>query len=479
MSLSYLKNIIFTYIFIVLNNTIIAQVTTYKKIAYRSDIYVNNNWKGVDSALYTYNADTAMTSFLGFVFSANNTWDFDFRYSYTINIWGKKDVQLREIWNGSNWVNQNKYTYTYDAVGNVTSILYEVWNGNNWALTGKIEYDLYNAYGMYGNEYISNYVGGSWVYQSKKSRSYVNNQTLTQSEDRYLWNVADNAWKKWQRYYYTYTLDNIGSVTISYPDTANAWRPLDKQLYTYNLSPLLLTQYLVQKYDTITEVWNNINRKTYTYNAQDLLEKTENAIYSNNTWIPTQQSTYIYNGLQQNIELINEIYNAGNWIKDTRSLFLYNNNLKVEEKKFTASGNNWLDYQKYTYDYDMNSNLIYDKKENYNAGNWINDNQNFYYYQSYVVSHSEFDESTSHIKILPNPTTQDAILTIQCKENDIASIVIYDVSGKVVWYAYSPLYVGSQYLTIPCNQWRSGIYFAKIYSTKNKKAQTVQFVKGQ
>lgn len=451
-----------------------AQGIAFVKIAQRGDTYVGNSWKGKDSFLFTYINDTIRTGLHAIQYSANNTWDNWYKYTYTINPFGKVSTQLRENWSAGNWVNSTRYTYNYDADSNNTEILYDVWNANNWNPTGKIEYTGYNNLHKYQNELVSGYSGGSWVYQTRKTYAYLNNDTLKSEEDRYTWDIPLNNWVKSERLFYTYVQNQIGSITRFLPDTANIWQPKEKFVYSYNLAPLHILEYLAQKYDSITNVWYATNRVTYSY-LNNVLDKTQNEVYANNAWNPIARAQYLYNGNSELSEYFTELFNIGNWVKNTRSTYLYNNSKLSEENKFIAAGNAWEQNKRLTYNYDGNKNVIYDKNENVVAGNFIPVSQNFYYYTSYALSFSDRIAAFSNLMVYPNPALDKLTVEIDAKQNTHIQINILDTYGKVQLVITQPVFANRNQIQIPCSSLGTGCYFAQIIDAHSGRQQIEKF----
>ena len=470
-----MKRLFYILLFSITCTDLFAQTTVYKKIAQRRDDYTNNTWKGKDSILYTYNNDTALTSLHSLQFSANNTWDNWYRYIYSFNANGKVSTQLRENWNAGNWVNNTLYTYSYDVNGNVTQLLYEVWNGNVWNATGKIEYTGYNNYGKYQTEMVSAFVGGNWVFQSKRERSYLNNQTLITYDDKFNWNVTFNNWEKVERLFNTYTQNEIGTITRLIPDTGANWVPKDKYIYNYNLNPFHLIEYIAQSYDTITLSWQNISRVTYTYTANALLDKTQNDMYANNNWNATARAQYVYNALDEKIEYFTEEYNMGNWDKNERSTYSYTNSLLTEENQFIGNGNSWIQNKKLQFDYDNNQNKIYELNENFNAGIVTPVARAYYYYSSFVVQLNENNKPFSSLILYPNPAKQSINLQLESDKHSQIQISIFDLVGKCKMVLTQPILVTKQCIQIPCTSLQDGFYFAQIKDLQNHKQQAVSF----
>lgn len=451
-----------------------AQVVVYKKTAQRSDNYLNNAWTGKDSFLFSYNNDTLMTSLQALQFNVNNTWDNWYKYTYTLTANGKVSTQLRENWVAGNWTNNTRYTYSYDANSNITDILYDVWSGASWSPTGKISYTGYNAYGKYQSEILYVYGGGAYTQQSKRDRTYVNNQTLVATDEKYTWNNQNNVWVKNERLSYTYTQNEISSVTRLLPDANANWAPEDKFLYNFNITPFYLLEYIAQKYDTATMSWKNLNRVTYAYNADTLLDKTQNETFLNNTWSPVERAQYIYNGSKEKIEYFTESYNGG-WDKLKRSLYTYNNSLLAEEDQFTGSGNTWLASKKLLYNYDANNNLIYETAEDYTGANFTPVTRSFYYYNSFTVGMANRLKSFAGLTIYPNPATEFVNIRLNAAQSTTIQVNILDLYGKTHVVMTQPVSTPQALLQIPCATLQNGLYFAQIKDLQDNKQQTVKF----
>lgn len=452
-----------------------AQVTVYKKIAQRRDDYVANTWKGKDSFLFTYNNDTFQTSITALQCNANNVWDNWYRYTYTINAFGKVATQLRENWSAGNWVNNTLYTYTYDVDSNNTEILYSVWNGGTWNPTGKIEYTNFNLYGKYQNEFVSVMSGGAWTYQTWKKFTYVNNQTLKEDEEKYNWSIPASNWEKWEKYFYTYTQNEIGTITRYLPDTAAVWVPKDKYLYNYNLVPFHILEYVAQKYDSINLTWKNISRLTYNYTANNLLDKTQNEIYANNVWNPTNRAQYLYNANDEKIEYFTELFNLGNWDKNTRSTYAYNNSLLSEENQFVGVANAWQQNTRLSYSYDVNQNKIYEKNESCSGGAFTPLSQTFYYYNAFTVDVHDKIKEFSKLFLFPNPASQVLNLQFVAEKSTQIQVNILDIYGKTNLIISQPVFAHQNLLQIPCSSLSEGFYFAQIIDLQSGHQQVEKF----
>ena len=451
-----------------------SQNIVYKKIAQRGDLYVNNNWQGKDSFLFAYNNDAIQTSLQALSYTAN-TWANNYRYTYTINAFGKVSTQIGENWVAGAWTNNTKYTNFYDANGYNTQVLYEVWNGNTWVQNAKIENNNIDALGNVANEYVYSFNGIGWDNQTWRYRTYVAGQTLTESEEKYYWDVQNNNWAKYERFFYSYFQGQIGTITHSLPDANAMWQSKDKKIYTYNLSPLQLTEYKTQKYDSILFVWQNLHRITYTYNADSLLDKTQNETFVGNGWDATDRAQYLYNASKQKIEYYTEANNAGNWDKNSRSTYNYTNNLVSDELQEIGVANLWQWNKKLFFNYDANANKIYDKTENYIAGSFVPFSQNFYYYNSFTVNVNDKIKEIYRLKLYPNPAQQKVFIQCSLSKNMLAQINVFNTMGNKIMMRTQSLSLGFNNIDLDISSLINGQYFVQIVDAESGKQQSLKF----
>ncbi len=448
-----------------------AQAIIFKKTAQRSDVFVNNAWQGKDSFLFTYNADTSLTNLHALQF-ANNNWGNWYRYTYTLTPAGKISVQIRENWTAGAWVNNNRYTYTYDSLGNTTDILYEAWNAGNWVPTGKIVYTGYNAFGKFQSETVYGYSGGMFVTQTKKDRTYVNNQTLIATEEKYIW--GNNNWNKLERLSYTYVQNEVGSIIRLLPDANANWAPADKYIYNYNFTPFYLTEYIAQVYDTLTLSWINDGRVVYTWNADTLLDKTQDEDFVNNAWLATKRAQYIYDANKNKIEYFTEVNNGG-WNKDLRSVYTYGNNVLSAEERYQGSGNAWQLIKKLSYLYDGNQNMTYEKDENFDGVNFLPLSQAFYYYGAYPVQVSQNNTTFENLTLYPNPASDEISIQLSVANPTQIQVNLIDLFGRTRLIRTEPLPAGQTLIQLPLAGLSNGLYFATLLDLQKNSRRTEKF----
>lgn len=78
--------------------------------------------------------------------------------------------------------------------------------------------------------------------------------------------------------------------------------------------------------------------------------------------------------------------------------------------------------------------------------------------------------------IFPNPASDKVTLSIYSAENQIGTIKILDLNGKVVQLQSTTLQMGNNVLEMNVHAWTKGIYFVQIM-TENGQQSTLKLIK--
>ncbi len=447
-----------------------AQTVVYKKIAQRHDDYANMNWKGIDSIVYGYNAEAMQTSSLAIKGNSSNTWDNNYKYTTTYTPAQKIQTQIRENWNGSNWVNQTKYEYTYDANDDNVQIDYFVWNGVTWGATGKITYSAYSPFHKPLGELVQSFTSNGWENISLKNFEYVSNTSKLLSRETFKWDIPSNNWKKVDRYYYNYNADSVSMITKSIPNWAEIWTNSDRYLYNYATTPFLLQEYITQKWDTIpaVDVWVNISRISYAYTPSQKVEQIVSADYAGaNNWNPTKKEQFVFDLSDRVVEDFTQI-NNGSWTNDVRKTYSYTGNLVTQELQEAGSGSSWSLYRKTNFDYDSHENMIFKQLEEYN-GSYTPISRDFYYYNSFTVGLLSHEFTQIQATLYPNPATTSCDIHVNTDENSLVSIEIIDLQGRVNTVITQPIFKGQNKIEFSLSSLSAGNYFVVITDVKQQK----------
>jgi len=448
-----------------------AQTTTLqKKIAQRYDEYISSNWQGKDSILFAYNNDAILTTQTALKGNTNNTWDNSFRYVYTLSGSGKPLAQLRENWNGNTWINFNRYLYDYDLNDNLVLTSYDVWGGSTWNPTGKIENTGYDALGNWTLQVTSSWNNG-WQYISKTSHQYISGTSKLQQKDKEIWNTTTSLWDKYERLFYTYYQDSIGSIIRSVPNASNAWSNASKFIYNYQGNPITLQSYIHQIWNQDSLKFLDTTRAVYSYNANNNVTQivSENAL-GNLNWMPLQRTQFLYNGSNILIEKYTED-NIGGWQNTSRFTYAYTGSIVNEELYYTGNASVWNLNRKTNFQYDINNNLIFKQREDFNGANYVPFSRDFYYYAQFVVGLYDVQTTESNVVVYPNPTKNVLYFSFPNYEKTNIQINIVDILGRSRIIVVEPILSKQHTSHIDVSSLSNGYYFVQVLNQTSGKKQ--------
>lgn len=454
----------------------VAQTTVFKKIGQRHDTYNTGVWNGIDSFRWDYNANAALIQLHALKGNSSSSWNDFYRYTYTLNANDQISIQVRENYIGSTWVNNTRYSYTYDANGNTTEVLYETWNGSAWSTVGKIVYSGYNAQNKYALMLTYNWNGSSWQFMTKDQYQYYPNGYHTQFLEKYSWNIGSVSWDSVERFYLTYNMDSISSLTRSVPGTSG-WMLDSRKLYNYNTTPFLLSEYKAETWDTTQtpDAWKGNQRINYTYTVADKLEKATTDFFVGGAWIPDSRNNYVYDASQKLIEYYTEIYSGG-WQNNTSEIYTYTGSNRTKEMKYIWSGA-WTHNQTIDYDFDANNNNTYRLITDISGAAATYISRDYYYYQSFTVGVEDVKQHASSIILYPNPVSNNLQMDIESETNTILEMNIIDVCGQAKMYALQSLGIGKNHVQIDIQTLPNGNYFLWIKQGNTKQVQKFQIAR--
>ena len=458
---------------LLLNLNLLGQTTVHRKVAQRHDEYSNASWQGIDSLLFNYSNVAILTQQTALKANANS-WDNFYRYTFTLTPNGNINAQLRENWTAGNWVNNTRYLYSYDAADNQTETLYDTWNGSTWLPNGKIETTGYNAFGAWTLQVTSIYNTG-WQNLSRINQTIISGTNKVESRSKENWNTGTFTWDKFERLFYTYYQDSIGTIIRSLPDTNNNWKSANKYIYTYTGSPLQLQSYYSQYYNADSVKFIDTTRVLNTYNGNNNLEQIlEEKHLGFSNWTTLSKTLFYYNASLQPIEKTLEEY-SNTWQYKDRYTYTYTGNLKNEELYYQGNGNAWNLHHKTQFDYDVHDNLIFKQRDDFNGSNYIPLNRDFYYYNSFVVGLQDPFHSSAHIHLYPNPAHQQLTLTIDTEPGTRFTLTIYDASGQARIIRQEPAIDHKLQTQLPIQTLAPGTYILKTYNHHTKQSHHTKF----
>ena len=368
----------------------------------------------------------------------SRTWDYttsELTSGYRINFNLIDDSLYTEItyklWKPATqtYGNYTKKDFLYNGDEYLDTLIYKEWNNSKSGWENNLQY-IFTHY----NEDITVKIfqawsGSSWGNEHKHTYAYDTNHNKIEDTD-YTW--AGSNWYENFKFFYTYNAsDSLLTKTKKYWN-GSSWQNNKKETTTYD-SHNNKTNFLIQTWNSSASSWNNSTQENYTYSGQNLTEYLYQ-YWDGSNWVDYIKITYSY---------IND--NLTGYLYQTWDIDKWKN---VEKKMYSYDGNNKTQYIYQTWDVDADS--------------WINKDKEEYYWSEHEYT---FVEKTlrNNFKIFPNPT--NGIVNILNNDKKIKSIIIIDVSGKLL---YNNNYINKNTYKLNLKEFGNGLYIIKIKNNDNK-----------
>ena len=328
-----------------------------------------------------------------------NSW----RHLYTYDLNGNQTEELRQGWDGADWVINGRYLYTYDLNGNLTEELGQGWDGADWVINGRYLY----TYDLNGN--------------------------LTE----YLWQAWDGTnWWNGNRSLYTY--DSNGNRT-EYIE--HYWDGTDlvyehRELYTYDLNGNL-TEELRQGWVDID--WVNSSRHLYTYDLNGNLTEELGQGWDGADWVINGRYLYTYDLNGNQTEELYQNWDVNDWVNDWR----------------------------YLYTYDLNGNQTEDLWQVWDVNDWVNSGIVYVDYTNIAISvESEITGLPTEFALsqnYPNPFNPETMIEYTLPFQSEVNLIIYNLRGEEVAHLINDnMLAGNHQVTWNASNFASGIYFYRL-----------------
>lgn len=403
------------------------------------------DWRS--DTLYHYDRMANPSAQFGAMMYENTIIDMEYDYVTNSFLGGSKVL----ITTKDDSLYDNTIRYTFDDMSQA------------WELTSKVEYQYdANNYQQIKKEY--NWDSGTSSYVNNDQDYYVYSDGLLMQQIDQNW--SGTAWVNSDKDEYTFdsNRNNTAHYDYNWDGVNSLWENNDRFLYTFSGNYMIERTYDI--WNTATSIWDGYNRTSYTYNiaGQLVTEKYESCsggIYTNN-----YRNTYTYdsNG-NRTLALVEDWIGAtSSWENSSRRVYIYNSN--DDNTKNTLqdwNGSAWDNVSQNEYFFDANFNRLLELRSAWNTTTFVWDSV---YKKEYFWS--DFDANAlpsfalSGMQVFPNPTLGE--FTLQANGTDIAKVVIYDPSGKVIQEKTGPDADGSYNL----RSFGSGIFLIHVTTTDNK-----------
>lgn len=348
----------------------------------------------------------------------------------------KGELQYKKwfVWdfNNKKWKNYRIQNYSYYLNGKLSLMVDTFFPANSVGDLTEYSYD--------GNQRLYMKVSKDWDNSSSK---WVNYDRVTYSYTGFdsvesvlteRWDDANSKWRNEIRIDYVFTPDKLDSIkTFNVWDIAkNEWYPSQRLIYVRNAARKLVS-HTNQGWSTFSKSYYNSYKYEFSYDANNRLatKALRDGTKDPNVWNNKFLITYAYdaNGNLENI-LEEEWLLSLEWDIKKLTTFTYNaKNQKTSEILQTRDGGKWVNYSKFSFEYNADGLLIgyYDA---YFSTDWIvyKGYNNWYGPKTTGISNTK---SSHALTLYPNPTK--GVCTIKLPANFIkGSLLVRDVAGRIV-----------------------------------------------
>jgi len=354
--------------------------------------------------------------------------------------------EIWQTWNMNQWRTHGRVAHTYDTQNNKTETLFQYWQDNQWYNDMRTLYK-YDVKNNMIEERLQEWEG-YWDDLYLKKYEYDNLNRMTVKVIFYEWDEAIKIIYKYDEQ------NNRMEETHQYFIDEDEWYDNMIIVYSYDVQNRL-TGAMLQILD---DVWEESIKLTVVYDLQ------------NNT------TTHIYDFRD---------WENGQWFGVMKIIYTYDsqNNLLTESLQEWEDGDEWEEYERYTYSYDENNNakdgyyfpsykkgFLWDWDEEFELTVHYNNMQSkisTYQYNRFKATYLKPSELgikesillNSSINLYPNPVS--SILNIETNSlGNLPEVKIYSVQGVLLIQAK-----GCQ---IDVSSLPSGVYIANINGVSKK-----------
>ena len=304
-----------------------------------------------------------------------NEWINNIMYEYTYDENDNMTESLLQRWDDSNWIGFYIFIYEFDDNNNSIKWLVQNWDGEHWinnAMTEN-EYDLNNNL-IYSENYL--WFEDHWILSRNQTFVYDNENRLTEEKSQ-IWN---GYWVDERRSEYSYTIfdTTYQVVSISQVWYSPSWANEDRSISTYDKNNNLIE---IIRQEWGTSDWENKKRNVYQFDEKRMLEDLAQ-LWDGSDWMNDTWHIYTYED-KKKIEHIYKEWVSSDWLNINRNLYTYDfNDNQIQDLSQVWGGSSWEDDNRNICAFDLYGNKIEDTRQNWTGIDWINIDRDIYEYSS-------------------------------------------------------------------------------------------------
>ena len=388
----------------------------------------------IGSATWTNNGATFMYSdSASYSYSGNRGGDLNHFLMY--------DNYTTYTWNDTAYLNSSLNVCTYDTLNNQTSSTDENW-------------DTATA---------------SWVLEDKTLYFYTGS-TLNNS----IFQLYSSGWVNSSENVFTYSGGALTKMTtLAWNNLTSSWDPTSATTYAYDGSGNLTAQ-IDYSYSNVTMTYTETDQYNYTYNSANQMLTQVYATYNTGllTTVPSYMYTNTYDTLGDMLTTLYQTYNASTAAYVNVSMKIFGNfistnpQLEIDQNWDTIGGGSFDTVMEFVKSYNSFNQLTTSIGESWHAGGFWefqpgNPEYNYYYQTVSTSGIKNVAENTGSVNVFPVPAQNVMNLNITWNEPQIATVAIYDMSGRIIrqWTTNQTAQYSS---TVPVNNLAAGNYIISV-----------------
>jgi len=331
---------------------------------------------------------------------------------------------LAQVWDGTDWQDAMQWDFYYDGDGNITS--YDQYFYGPGYIVVYYYYDItYDDQDRVTELWMDLDMGTGPVNGSHEIYDYGTDGLVSYFLEG---DYGVGSYSNQEQADYTYT---AGELTHSlYQSWDETWVNDYQHTFTYDAG--LLDTVLDQWWDVDNSIWLNEYFETFTMINPSRPSEEIVQMWGNGAFHNSERFTYTYPDYEHD-ERLREDWDNGGWINDGLEQVTYDNEgMPQQVDRFDWDGSDWVDSERYLYEYGpsgVDPNTV---------------------------------KPVTNINNYPNPFNPETTIEFSIKEGRTGNLEIFNLKGQLI---HSQEFISGKHSYV----WKaadqaSGIYFYKVFS---------------
>lgn len=394
---------------------------------HRSQAYYKWDTIGADNWIYQYSIISLFDSTNAVMMSITvDTIQNNFLFKDTFEYANQKLISHKNYaWQHTAWIQNTQTTHAYDIYENDSATINYKWIAGQWQMVAGTKHQFQYNSDRFITEDATSNWNGSWNYYTKKTFGY--SDFFLSEYAAYNWQDSSETWLPEKRMLYIPYPSSLKtqSATLQLP-YSDSWINVQQYNYSYNGDDYTVVTDTVENY-----LWKHKEKLTYTISDYRIF-KTLTEKYSGSIWYNFSKNTKTVNDYENLIENRSEFWNQGNW--------------------------NLSDQDNYDYTYNADSIMTEKIYRKWNSNLQEMQNVEKFVYSNFLQTNYDISKVATpdeSIIIYPNPVKN--LIFFKTKELNVTNIDITYMNGKTMQIKNNP-----NIESIDVSRFQKGIYFIRF-----------------